>query len=278
MRELCVIGRVSDLSEDRAPPVHPALSCAAVSRLLYIDWLRGVAVLFMVLWHSIDAWTLQTDRESWAFTVIIFAAGWAAPLFLLLAGVSVSLAAGSRVARGRSRQEASWELQKRGWQIFLLAHVFRFQSFHMYGIMMSAMLVGIVSIQLIKRLKARTLSGEPITIAPKVFQWGNVIGGLIFGLGWALVGACPGPLYALVGSGVWVIGVSLAAAVAGISPAGSISIENASTLPVIAAPDRRTPGSGVLMASAPTRSRESAISSRRLRHQAPRCRPRTPRW
>jgi uncharacterized membrane protein YedE/YeeE len=98
---------------------------------------------------------------------------------------------------------------------FRIQEMFRFQSFHMYGIMMSAMLVGIVSIQLIKRLKARTLSGEPITIAPKVFQWGNVIGGLIFGLGWALVGACPGPLYALVGSGVWVIGVSLAAAVAG---------------------------------------------------------------
>ena len=129
MRELRVLGRPAAPSEDRAPPVHPPLSCAAVSRLLYIDWLRGIAVLFMVLWHSIDAWTLQTGRESWAFTVIIFAAGWAAPLFLLLAGVSVSLAGGSRVARGRSRKEASWELQKRGWQIFLLAHVFRFQSF-----------------------------------------------------------------------------------------------------------------------------------------------------
>ncbi len=100
-----------------------------MSRLLYIDWLRGVAVLFMVLWHSIDAWTLQTDRDSWAFTVIIFAAGWAAPLFLLLAGVSVSLAAGARVARGLSRADASWALQKRGWQVVLLAHVFRFQSF-----------------------------------------------------------------------------------------------------------------------------------------------------
>ena len=98
-------------------------------RLLYIDWLRGVAVLFMVLWHSIDAWTLPTSRDTWAFTLIIFAAGWAAPLFLLLAGVSVSLAAGARVGRGLSREDASWALQKRGWQIVLLAHVFRFQSF-----------------------------------------------------------------------------------------------------------------------------------------------------
>jgi uncharacterized membrane protein len=100
-----------------------------VSRLLYIDWLRGIAVLFMILWHSIDAWTLQTSRDSWAFTLILFAAGWAAPLFLFLAGVSMSLAAGARVTRGLSRAEASWALQKRGWQIFLLAHVFRFQSF-----------------------------------------------------------------------------------------------------------------------------------------------------
>jgi uncharacterized membrane protein len=100
-----------------------------VSRLLYIDWLRGIAVVFMVMWHSIDAWTLQTGRDTWAFTLIIFAAGWAAPLFLLLAGVSVSLAAGARVARGLSRADASWDLQKRGWQIVLLAHVFRFQSF-----------------------------------------------------------------------------------------------------------------------------------------------------
>jgi uncharacterized membrane protein YedE/YeeE len=93
--------------------------------------------------------------------------------------------------------------------------MFRFQSFHMYGIMMSAMMVGIVSIQLIKRFKVRSLTGEPITVAPKGFQWGNVFGGLIFGLGWALVGACPGPLYALVGSGVWAIAVALAAAIAG---------------------------------------------------------------
>jgi uncharacterized membrane protein YedE/YeeE len=98
---------------------------------------------------------------------------------------------------------------------FRIQEMFRFQSFHMYGLILSALLVGLVSVQLIKRFKVRTLSGDPIIIEPKVFQWGNVFGGLIFGLGWALVGACPGPLYALVGSGVWVIAVSLAAAVAG---------------------------------------------------------------
>ncbi|HEY9518383.1 MAG TPA: DUF6691 family protein [Gemmatimonadales bacterium] len=98
---------------------------------------------------------------------------------------------------------------------FRIQEMFRFQSFHMYGMILSAILVGIVSIQLIKRFKVRTLSGDPITIQPKQFHWGQVIGGVIFGLGWALAGACPGPLYALAGSGVWVMAVSLAAAVLG---------------------------------------------------------------
>ena len=98
---------------------------------------------------------------------------------------------------------------------FRIQEMFRFQSFHMYGLMFSAVVVGIISIQLIKRLNVRTLSGEPITIEPKKFTWGNVIGGTMFGLGWAMIGACPGPLYALVGAGVYVIAVGLLAAIAG---------------------------------------------------------------
>jgi uncharacterized membrane protein YedE/YeeE len=98
---------------------------------------------------------------------------------------------------------------------FRIQEMFRFQSFHMYGLMFSAVLVGMISVQLIKRFNVRTLSGEPINIEPKQFTWGNVIGGTIFGLGWALIGACPGPLYALVGAGVWVIAVGFLAAIAG---------------------------------------------------------------
>ena len=98
---------------------------------------------------------------------------------------------------------------------FRIQEMFRFQSFHMYGLMLSAVLVGMVSIQVIKRFKVRTIAGQPITIEPKQFTWGNVIGGTIFGLGWALTGACPGPLYALVGAGVHVMVVGLLAALAG---------------------------------------------------------------
>ena len=98
---------------------------------------------------------------------------------------------------------------------FRIQEMFRFQSFHMYGLMFSAVLVGMISIALIKRFRVRTIDGQPITIEPKQFTWGNVFGGLIFGLGWAMTGACPGPLYALVGAGVYPIAVALLAAIAG---------------------------------------------------------------
>ena len=102
---------------------------ARAGRLAYIDWLRGLAVVFMIGWHVIDAWTLRTARDPTAFAIIAFFAGWAAPLFLFLAGVAVPLAGTARMSRGLDRKAASWVLQKRGWQIFLLAHLFRFQSF-----------------------------------------------------------------------------------------------------------------------------------------------------
>lgn len=98
---------------------------------------------------------------------------------------------------------------------FRIQEMFRFQSFHMYGLIGSAILVGMVSVALIKRFRIRSLSGEAIVIPPKTFHWGQVIGGITFGLGWALTGACPGPLLALIGSGVYPIVVALASAVLG---------------------------------------------------------------
>jgi len=100
-----------------------------MTRRLYIDWLRGVAVVLMIMWHAIDAWTLPTSRDTFAFATIVFLAGWVAPLFLFLAGAAIPLAGEARVARGASRREAGWALQKRGWQVFLIAHLFRVQSF-----------------------------------------------------------------------------------------------------------------------------------------------------
>ena len=100
---------------------------------------------------------------------------------------------------------------------FRIQEMFRFQSPRMYEIMASAIAVAAGSIALIKRLGVRTISGEPITIPPKSMGTGvrYVAGGMIFGLGWALSGACPGPLFALVGNGVTVMIVAIASALAG---------------------------------------------------------------
>ncbi len=98
---------------------------------------------------------------------------------------------------------------------FRIQEMFRFQSFHMYGLLMSAVVVAMVSLALIRRFGVRSLGGQPIAIEPKPFTKGTVIGGMTFGLGWAMTGACPGPLYALVGAGVYPMVVALLAAVAG---------------------------------------------------------------
>jgi uncharacterized membrane protein YedE/YeeE len=98
---------------------------------------------------------------------------------------------------------------------FRIQEMFRLESFHMYGLIGSAVAVGLVSVQLLKRLNARALNGEAISIPDKTFHWGQVWGGLLFGLGWALTGACPGPLFAQIGAGFGVVVVTLLSALAG---------------------------------------------------------------
>ena len=93
--------------------------------------------------------------------------------------------------------------------------MFRFQSFHMYGIIGSAILVGVISILILKQLKLKASNGEQIIFPNKPFNKAAIIGGTIFGLGWALTGACPGPLFALIGNGYSVIIVSLGFAIFG---------------------------------------------------------------
>lgn len=98
---------------------------------------------------------------------------------------------------------------------FRIQEMFRMESFHMYGVIGSAVVVGAISVMLIKKLGIRTIYGEPIVIIPKTFDKGIVIGGLMFGLGWAMTGACPGPLYAQVGTGATVIIVTVLSAILG---------------------------------------------------------------
>lgn len=98
---------------------------------------------------------------------------------------------------------------------FRIQEMFRLQSFHMYGIIGSAIAVAMLSIFIIKRFNIKTIYGEDIILSPKKFNKGQVYGGLIFGLGWALTGACPGPLFAQIGTGATVVIVTLLSAVAG---------------------------------------------------------------
>jgi uncharacterized protein len=98
---------------------------------------------------------------------------------------------------------------------FRIQEMFRLQSFHMYGIIGSAVVVGMISIFLIKKFNIKTIYGEPIKISPKQFNKGQIYGGLVFGFGWAITGACPGPLFAQIGTGATIIAVMLLSAIAG---------------------------------------------------------------
>jgi uncharacterized protein len=98
---------------------------------------------------------------------------------------------------------------------FRIQEMFRLTSFHMYGVIGSAIVTGIISIQLIKKFNIKSLSGENIHIPTKEFRKGQIYGGLIFGLGWAITGACPGPLFAQIGSGFTVVILTLLSAIAG---------------------------------------------------------------
>ena len=98
---------------------------------------------------------------------------------------------------------------------FRIQEMFRLQSFHMYGVIGSAVAVGMISVWLIKKFNIKTIYGEQIEFHSKTFSKGQIYGGLLFGLGWAITGACPGPLFAQIGTGASVIVVTLISAIAG---------------------------------------------------------------
>ena len=100
---------------------------------------------------------------------------------------------------------------------FRIQEMFRFQAFHMYGIIASAIVVAGVSLAALRRLGARSLDGSKVSLAPKPMGGGYRywMGGTLFGVGWALTGACPGPLFALLGAGVSVMAVPILAALLG---------------------------------------------------------------
>ncbi len=99
---------------------------------------------------------------------------------------------------------------------FRIQEMFRFQAFHMYGVIGSAVILGSLFVQIIKRSGLKDMDGLPIVFSDKDKSvWRYLLGGTIFGLGWALVGACPGPIFILIGYGYWSVFIVLLGAILG---------------------------------------------------------------
>ncbi|MEP7266539.1 MAG: DUF6691 family protein [Saprospiraceae bacterium] len=98
---------------------------------------------------------------------------------------------------------------------FRIQEMFRLQSFHMYGVIGSAVVTGIIAVAIIKRFKLKTFEGDSIQLPVRPYSTGQIIGGTLFGFGWALTGACPGPLYAQIGAGSTVTTVTILSAIFG---------------------------------------------------------------
>ena len=131
-----------------------------MNRREYLDWLRGVAVLIMIEAHTLDSWTRVEERSRPAFGWAMIIGGFGAPIFLFLAGISLSLAAGSRVRKGRSDAEAAALARRRGWQVFGLAVLFRLQSVLISGGSFESLLkVDILNVMGVTMLAAAVLWG-----------------------------------------------------------------------------------------------------------------------
>lgn len=129
----------------------------------YIDWMRGLAVLIMILAHLVDSWTVEgPTRQTRTYVYFLVLAGMGAPMFLWLAGLAVPLAAHARMRRGATLGQASWLLQKRGWQIFGLAMLFRVQA---YVFSAGATLLGL--------LKVDILNVMGLSLVAAAWLWGR---------------------------------------------------------------------------------------------------------
>lgn len=98
---------------------------------------------------------------------------------------------------------------------YRIQEMFRLHSFHMYGVIGTAVVVGALSVLIIKKFNIKTIQSEEVIFHDRKFDWGHIIGGTMFGMGWAITGACPGPLFAQIGSGFLVVIITLLSAIAG---------------------------------------------------------------
>jgi uncharacterized membrane protein YedE/YeeE len=106
---------------------------------------------------------------------------------------------------------------------YRIQEMFRFHSFHMYGVIGSAVILGMIQVFVIKKINFKNIGGKIIEFKnKKLGRYNNLFGGIIFGLGWALTGACPGPMYILIGNGYYIFGVVILSAILGAFTYGAI--------------------------------------------------------
>jgi uncharacterized membrane protein len=134
------------------------------SRLAYVDWMRGLAILIMIEAHVLDAWTRPADRRTLAFACSAILAGFAAPMFLFLAGASVALAAAARARRTGDEAGAAAAVRRRGWQVLGLAYLFRLQA---YLLNPKALLAGLLKVDILN------IMGPSIVAAAALWQAGR---------------------------------------------------------------------------------------------------------
>jgi uncharacterized membrane protein len=145
-------------------PAGAAAAPATGRRLSYIDWMRGLAILIMIEAHVLDGWTRPSDRQTLAFGISAILAGFAAPMFLFLAGVSVALATSAGTRKTGSAAQAAARVRRRGWQVFGLAYLFRFQA---YILNPKAMLSGVLKVDILN------IMGPSIVAAAAIWQFGR---------------------------------------------------------------------------------------------------------
>lgn len=106
---------------------------------------------------------------------------------------------------------------------YRIQEMFRFHSFHMYGVIGSSVILGMIQVLIIKKINFKNIGGKIIEFKnKKLGRYNNLYGGIIFGLGWALTGACPGPMYILIGNGYYIFGVVILSAILGAFTYGAI--------------------------------------------------------
>src|SRR5688572_1913619 len=150
----------------------------------YLDWMRGLAVVIMVGWHTLDSWTTPADKATGAFWYCQLIGGFGAPIFLFLAGVSVSLAASSRLRKSASSAwAAAWPMVRRGGWIWLLAILFRVQSDVLGGRTTLGQLL------VLDIIRGNTLKVDILNVMGPAIAGAAVIWGLVRTPGWRIAGS-----------------------------------------------------------------------------------------